>query len=517
MKTIFIADDEAIIRNGIKHLLDWGKIGFEIIGEAANGENALSSILEKQPDVVLLDIRMPKMLGLDVAREARSSGFKGKFIILSGYSDFKYAQEAIQYGVEFYLTKPIDEDDLKEKLYHISKQIDEESIHIKTVEDYRQKAKKTILEELLLNLEDIKKLNLKDMNIEAEIYQVVIYEKCNSNAHQASYKFGDYLRLNNHSNAFYENVMIEGNKIILLKGSTAIHKFNEFLDGYNSEKNSEKSHYFDKIFLSYGHSVFCLEDIHNSYEEAYRLQKFRFFCEIEKNIIGYNEIPRSEQKNTYEITTIFLQQYCERFVDYIQTYNGNIIIETLRELTTKLSNASNDIDSIKLLLTDFYLQIKEKICNLYNTINIPFPTNAWIIDCIKSKYYLYEIILFFRQQFEMIMNFIGDPSNESTMNDILYYIAHNYMNNIKLETIAQLFGYNTSYLGKIFSKKTGENFNSYVDHIRIHHSKKLLEEAPYKVYEIAQRVGYMNVDYFHMKFKKYVGISPAEYRKKYRE
>ena len=204
-------------------------------------------------------------------------------------------------------------------------------------------------------------------------------------------------------------------------------------------------------------------------------------------------------------------------MNYLQTYNRNIISETLRELTAKLSNASNDIDSIKLLLTDFYLQIKEKIGNLYNTINIPFPTNAWIIGFIKSKYYLYEIILFFSEQFEMIMNFIGNSSNESIMNDILYYIEHNYMNNIKLETIAQLFGYNTSYLGKIFSKKTGESFNSYVDNIRIHHSKKLLEEAPYKVYEIAQKVGYMNVDYFHMKFKKYVGITPAEYRKKYRE
>ena len=226
MKTIFIADDEAIIRNGIKHLLDWEKIGFKIIGEATNGENALSSILEKHPDVVLVDIRMPKMLGLDVAREARSSGFKGKFIILSGYSDFKYAQEAIQYGVEFYLTKPIDEDDLKEKLQHISKQIDEEALHIQTVKDYRQKAKKIILEELLLNLADIKKLNLKDMNIEAEIYQVVIYEKCNINANEELYKFANYLKLNNHKNAFYENIIIEGNQIILLKGSAEIHRFN---------------------------------------------------------------------------------------------------------------------------------------------------------------------------------------------------------------------------------------------------------------------------------------------------
>ena len=89
----------------------------------------------------------------------------------------------------------------------------------------------------------------------------------------------------------------------------------------------------------------------------------------------------------------------------------------------------------------------------------------------------------------------------------------NHQNNIKLETIASIFGYNSAYLGKIFSKTLGENFNTYIDKIRINHAKELLIEDKYKVYEIAEQVGYKNVDYFHKKFKKYVGVSPAEYRK----
>ena len=113
MYQIFIADDEAIIREGLKCLLDYEALGFTIAGEAANGESAYEQIIAAQPDVVLLDIRMPKMLGLDVIKNARERGFKGKIIILSGYSDFKYAQEAIRYGVQYYLTKPIDEDELE--------------------------------------------------------------------------------------------------------------------------------------------------------------------------------------------------------------------------------------------------------------------------------------------------------------------------------------------------------------------------------------------------------------------
>ena len=113
----------------------------------------------------------------------------------------------------------------------------------------------------------------------------------------------------------------------------------------------------------------------------------------------------------------------------------------------------------------------------------------------------------------MIMNATGNPSRDTVLDDILYYIDHNFRSNIKLEGIAPLFGYSSAYLGKIFNKTMGESFNSYVDHRRIDYSKELLKENRLKVYEIAGQVGYNNVDYFHKKFKKYTGMSPAEYRK----
>lgn len=114
----------------------------------------------------------------------------------------------------------------------------------------------------------------------------------------------------------------------------------------------------------------------------------------------------------------------------------------------------------------------------------------------------------------MITRTIGNPTSEGVMDDIIHYIEHNYMDNIKLENIAPLFGYNSSYLGKIFNKKVGEGFNVFVDKVRIKHSKELLLTTDLKVYEIAEKVGYKNVDYFHTKFKKYVKMSPAEFRKK---
>lgn len=101
METVLIADDEQNIREGLKYILDWEELGFEIVGEAANGDEVLSLILKQNPSLVLLDIRMPKMYGTDIIKIAREKGFKGKFIILSGYSDFTYAQIAIRYGASF--------------------------------------------------------------------------------------------------------------------------------------------------------------------------------------------------------------------------------------------------------------------------------------------------------------------------------------------------------------------------------------------------------------------------------
>ena len=132
---------------------------------------------------------------------------------------------------------------------------------------------------------------------------------------------------------------------------------------------------------------------------------------------------------------------------------------------------------------------------------------------VTGARFLYQIQLYFTQNFEKIIEALGNQTGESLFDDIVYYIERNYAQPLKLENIAPLFGYNSSYLGKLFKQRTGQNFNNYLDEIRISESRKLLEETQLRVYEIASRVGYRNVDYFHQKFKKQMGQSPAEYRK----
>ena len=270
----------------------------------------------------------------------------------------------------------------------------------------------------------------------------------------------------------------------------------------------------DTLFLAYGRPVKSLMEVCYSYQDAVTLIRRRFFCIQGQHTLGYEELPEVKA-NTNCITPEYLKETTNYLVGYIQTFNRNNVAKTLFQLEEYLYNVENDISEVKLFLTDLYLQVKERISVLYPNSPVPFSGNSVVINIIESKHYMYEIIQFLSEQFEMVMNATGNPSRNNIIDDILYYIEHNYQNNIKLETIAPLFGYNSAYLGKIFNKTVGENFNSYIDHMRIEHSKEMLLNNAYKVYEIAEKVGYRNVDYFHKKFRKYVGESPAEYRKKY--
>ncbi len=514
MYHVLIADDESIIREGIKQLLDWESLGYTIAAEAAGGEQALQKILSQEPDVALMDINMPGLTGLEVIRRAREAGYEGIFIILSGYSDFKYAQEAMRYGIQYYLTKPIDEDELSDILRCIREQLDREQDSADAAKHYQQKVRDTILREILWG-----KIPSSDgdfFDLHADMYQVVICKPYNNTPPKSSsFQFADLLHLANQDNIFFDKVIVEYNDVYLLKGSYAIGKFDTLLEQYDQDKAPQKGSPLDSFFIAYGKCVHTEKEIFKSYQQAYELLNRRFFCDQGQHTIGCEALPAMQDKAAV-INGALLEEYSSTLLKLIQAFNRNMMAETLSALQQKLYNASDSIDDIKLFLAGLYLNIKEKMSHLYSKFPTAFGGNTDAIKFINSRYYLYEIILFLSEQFEAMMSAIGNSSRDSVLDDILHYINHNFAGNITLENIAPLFGYNSSYLGRIFSKKVGENFNSYIDHVRIEHSKELLLQDDDKVYTIAEKVGYRNPDYFHIKFKKYVGLSPAEYRKRNR-
>lgn len=496
MYSILIADDEAIIREGIKHLLDYEALGYRICGEAATGEQTLEALLTLKPDVALVDIRMPGITGLEAVRKARAQGYAGRVVIVSSYTDFTYAQEAIRYGVSNYLTKPIEEELLQAVLEEFRAAFDKAAQDRNSSHNYRSKVRRTVLVELLRG-EAVDAAQLTDLGLTADSYQVVILER--------SCK-GDLL-VQNHE--LYDHLLLDGMEVLLLKGQDAIGRFHQMVE-FHMKAHHDAGEPIP--FFACGDRVTDPASIHYSFDRALQLHERRFFCEQDVHILLPESCPAPNAESI--ISPELLASYTSTLLGCIQSYNRRSLAEVLTQLRDQLSGSSDPTRSIRLFLTDLYLQVREQISRLYPNFNIPFLTNAEIIRTIHEATYLYQIIRFFSQRFILFMDATGGGNRDSVLDDILHYIHHNYASNITLETIAPLFGYNRSYLGKIFTKKMGQNFNAYVDHVRIEKSKELLLSESSKIYLIAERVGYRNVDYFHIKFRKYVGMSPAEYRKK---
>ena len=310
-------------------------------------------------------------------------------------------RSAIRFGVEYYLTKPIDEDELTETILKIGEGLDKEAQQQKVMTQYLAKVRNSILSDLLEGTSNLSQKELIEINLYTEDYQVVIYEKYSHYSSSPSYRFSDLLKVTNDDNSSYESIVKDNNEILLLKGTFILNKFQEFLNRYEREVKPQVNSPLDSLFITYGRVVNSPADIHISYQEALRLLQRRFFCEHRQHTIGYDQLPDLTRHGTYELTSEKLQNYCERLTSFIQAAKRNQMAEALNELENDLYYATEDIPKIRLYLTDLYLSIKERLSHLYHNESIPFPGNAEIIKAIGEKYYLYEIILFFTEQFEI--------------------------------------------------------------------------------------------------------------------
>lgn len=391
--------------------------------------------------------------------------------------------------------------------------------HITITDDipayYRQKAREVIVGEILLGAAAVPEPVLFDLHMDADLYQVVTCEKYNSSTQEARYHLGDMLRLANLDHQFYDHIVIDNTDVFVLKGSYAIGKFNTLLQQWEKEKILQKWSPVDDFFIACGRCVYTTDAIQQSYRDAQRVLERRFFCDRGEHVISC-ETFSGLGKSLAPMGSGLLGAYSTALLNNIQTFSRNGIAATLNRLRDTLCQASDPTANIKLFLIDLYLCIREKMSRLYPNTRIPSAGNAELVQFIQTRCYLYEILQYFTEHLEAIMSAIAHSSRESVLDDVLHYIKHNYADNITLENIAPLFGYNSSYLGRIFRKKMGETFNSYVARVRIDNSKQMLQQEDTKIYVIAEKVGYHNADYFHIMFKKYVGISPAEYRKRSR-
>lgn len=504
MLKVLIADDEPYVREGIKNIVPWEEIGFKVSGEGTDGDDTYNKICELNPDLVLIDIKMPGKIGLDVIKESVENGFKGKFVIISGYSDFQYAKVAIKYGVKSYLLKPIDEDELYDIAIELKNEIEEEKNELRNIAVQKSYAKEYSLVQLMLG---------KPVDDYEEIVNYFNY----SNYSVALILNYDY-KTKNENLIELENCVkkkinnIEGIEVCKVKNKVAIlfcdinsnHSMN-ILNNINKEVNKYLK---GRMFLTVGKSVKNVDEIILSYNSANDLMKARFLF-LDEEILTTQKVSEVMKRGFLLEEMDIINRICT----YVEIGECSKIRELLSNFKKLIQSKLYTEEQIKVLITKNCLDFYEKIKIDYQIEKSLTLDSEVIIKEIYNTESLSEIILLLEKRLLRLSQIISVNTSDKSIKRVVKYIEKNYYTDLKLELLAEVFNYNSAYLGKVFKSHTGMSFNTYLDTIRIEKAKNLLMEDKLKVYQVCEKVGYKNIDYFHSKFKKYVGVSPLNYKK----
>lgn len=504
MLKVLIADDEPYVREGIKNIVPWEECGFVVCGEGIDGDDTYEKICDLNPDLVLIDIKMPGKLGLDVIKESVKNGFKGKFVIISGYSDFEYAKIAIKYGVKSYLLKPIDEDELYDIAVKLRKEIEDEKKRLEKLEIQKGFVKEYALVQLMLG-KTVENYNELINSLNCTSYVVALVSNCNDKVNNENLIELENCIRKKISNINNIEVCKVKNKVAILFGDTNNNHINNILNNIKEEVNKSLD---GGTFITIGKYVETIDKIILSYKNASDLMSKRFSF-LEYEIISDIQLSKIKEKKLIEDEIEILN----KVYNYVEIGEVKNIKELLYKFKDILQYNLYSEEKIKVLITKSCLAFNEKIKNDYEINKEDIKNNEQIIEDIYNQESLNETIEYLIKRFCDISKMISFNTSDKSIKRVVKYIEKNYYTDLKLELLSEIFNYNSAYLGKVFKSHTGMSFNTYLDTIRIDKAKKLLMEDKIKVYQVCDKVGYKNIDYFHSKFKKYVGVSPLNYKK----
>lgn len=502
MYKAMIIDDEEIVRMGLKDLVNWEEEGFYLCAEGKDGRDGLAKLLENWPDLVLVDIKMPGLSGIELIKAAREANFKGHFIILSGYSEFEFAKSAITYGVREYLLKPIDEDELVKIIRSLRKELDEKAGEQAFNSSNEEIAKEELLRKILLKMETREKLEeqlkVYKMDFADQILCVaVVFDRDVVPGNENDFFLEETRELLSGSQGM-EQILMDDCMVLVNQGMD-YKTWAQLLEKQN-EKIQRK--YGKGLSIAVGHNVSMWYDLSHSYEFAVFLMEHEFLfsgCSVLTMDTIEDQQYVAENPSVDYFCMLIEVGDLEGIQESVKIFKQSCIKKMMKELDIKIQVMYN------------LMQIKnwaEKRYDGGKEINI-----SDLIDKLNRVDELDELMEMYCHILQDFCIKVGCDGSETVIKRMYYYMEKNYDKDLKLETFAKLFNYNSNYLGKIFRKEVGDSFNNILDSIRITNAKRLLSETDLKVYQISERVGYSNIDYFYLKFKKYVGTSPKEYKR----
>ncbi|MBL1125066.1 response regulator transcription factor [Streptococcus suis] len=467
VKTIVIVDDEPIIREGIQYLIDWEEYGYKVVATAENGKRGLIAIEQHRPDLILTDIRMPEMTGLEMIQEAKKiNAYSFHAIILSGFSEFEYAQKAIALGFTNYLLKPVDE----EELISILKELQNQS---------------TLLEQ-----EQLQKL-IFDKLFSGDKSPIQDYTWLNCSCFYQDIPQSILHQLNNQSCQYITFQNIGRHYLVWLD---------------NREQTRLQAHFME-IFRQQGLVistgwVSAKQDLTKLQAILDELSEFAF---LRPDDLIYPDSQFLKHRLSPKAIVDF-----DSIVHHIMS--GQELVTVLqRYLQTRVIHFTSKQSFIWQIQDDVKLVVDMLLKKIQKPFVFEMDTFYSSIKNVQSYQELADLML---EKFKEISYTVGlELGNVDFIDQLLYYVDQHYQEELTLKDVADHFGYNSAYLGKKFKKKMAEPFLNYLERVRMQKTADLLIHSRLMVYEIADQVGYKNIDYFYKKFKHFYGVTPNEYRK----
>ncbi len=454
-----------------------------------NGIQALKRLSEYKIDLIILDSKMPEMDGLTFLNELSITEYINvEIIILSGYSDFSFAKQALQFKVNSYLTKPVDEDELCVLLKEIRNRLDKEHEQIERIKN----------EETVIALRVIYHTNSVISNLGNYGVLTIIPASLDENSDESTYDV-----ITNTTVDLLGKVCFKHRGFVhsLLVNQSIINKFRSVDLLITSLKNE-----FNKQKLSV--EIFYDESVLTSKQASFKSTYDNYFQSISTELFYRNvTIDTEEDGNEYSV-------YLNEILRGIETTS----IHDLKPIIMQFFNCVNRSrlsfsEIVKLTDKIYYLlenlivssendekRVIERLMFLDSNLFIDFET--WC-DYVSSQF----------TETAIHINGSTDKTNRNLCNPIIEYVNVNFDKTITIKEVASTFYLNSSYLGRIFKKTTGVSFNKYINDLRVEKSKKMLIQTDAKIYEISNKLGYSESKYFIAKFTQAVGVTPGEYRK----
>ena len=541
MLKIFLAEDEVIVRETIKRMIPWEDLGFELVGEAADGEMALPLLLRQKPDLLITDIKMPFMDGLTLAKVAKKEIPGLKVVILSGYDDFNYAKQAINIGVEDYLLKPITKNALIERLTEIRSRYE----HEKTQKEYYEKfhremqayeknSSRDFFEALVSGSMDMMEIYRRSeklgLDIVAEAYNVLIFTmNCEEDfsGQREGYSEWEAESLELLEKFFSENtsamlfrcnifsygVLIKGQKETIEENTrSCVSEIQRILDRKEQKR---------QWFVAAGEPVERLSQIQKSYYSASRAFSQRYL--YDENILYYDEMASMEKKNVTEDDSTYLQK---------------VDVNALNPVILQKFLSNGLLEETENFVKDYFYAIGQEpleslVFRNYVTLNVRFSVMSFLkeIGCdtrileqedtedvlSESSKSLENAIAYAEKIISQAIALRDQNSgnkNRSILKTAVDFIDSHYMEeDMSLNKAANAANVSANHFSALFSQNMGQTFIEYLTNLRMNKAKEYLRCTSMRSSEIAGEIGYKDAHYFSYLFKKTQGMTPSDYRK----